>query len=305
MRPTATLTLAAGGLLLLPSLFGCSVRRLAIDSLGDALAQGGSSYARDDDPELVGAAVPFGLKTIEGLLQESPRHRGLLLAAARGFTQYAFAWVQQEADFVEANDLTRATQLRDRARRLYLRAREYGWRGLDVELPGLRVALASDSGAALGRATKKHVPLLHATGLAWFGAIALAKHDSELSADQYQAEALMRRALALDETYERGSIHDFFISWESRAPSAGGSYDRARQHLERALALAGGSRAWPLVAYAESSCVARQDREEFLNVLDQALAVEAGKLADFRLANVLAQRRAAWLRGRAEELFVE
>jgi predicted anti-sigma-YlaC factor YlaD len=305
MRPTVTLTLALGGLTLLPSLSGCSVKRLAINSLGDALAQGGSSYARDDDPELVGAAVPFGLKTIESLLDESPRHRGLLLAAARGFTQYAFAWVQQEADFVEADDLARATQLRDRARRLYLRAREYGLRGLEVELPGLREELRAGPEAALGRAARKHVPLLHATGLAWFGAIALAKDDSELSADQYQAEALMRRALALDEGYERGSIHDFFISWESRAASAGGSYERARGHLERALALAGGARAWPLVAYAESSCVARQDREEFERVIDRALAVEPGKVADFRLANVLAQRRAAWLRGRAEELFIE
>lgn len=305
MRPTATVTFAFGGLILLTSLPGCSVKRLAINSLGDALARGGSSYARDDDLELVGAAVPFGLKTIEALLDESPRHRGLLLAAARGFTQYAFAWVQQEADFVEADDLARATLLRSRARRLYLRAREYGFRGLEVELPGLGRDLRAGPEAALGRATKKHVPLLHSTGLAWFGAIALAKDDSELSADQHLAEALMKRALALDEGYEHGSIHDFFISWESRGPSVGGSYERAREHLDRALALSGGARAWPLVAYAQGVCVARQDRREFERLLDRAQSVDPGELADFRLANVLAQRRATWLRGRADELFVE
>lgn len=63
---------------------GCSIRRLAIDKLGDALANGGATYARDDDPDLVRDAVPFGLKTIEALLEESPRHKGLLLAATRG-----------------------------------------------------------------------------------------------------------------------------------------------------------------------------------------------------------------------------
>ena len=36
--------------------------------------------------ELVREAVPFSLKLIESLLAESPRHRGLLLAACKGFT---------------------------------------------------------------------------------------------------------------------------------------------------------------------------------------------------------------------------
>ena len=39
---------------------------------GDALAGTGSTFASDDDPELVGEAVPFGLKTMESLLAESP-----------------------------------------------------------------------------------------------------------------------------------------------------------------------------------------------------------------------------------------
>jgi len=88
--------------LLLASLFsGCSVRTVAVNGLAGALAAGGDIYASDDDPELVAAAVPFGLKTIEALLAETPRHDGLLQAAASGFTQYGYAFVGQEADFVE------------------------------------------------------------------------------------------------------------------------------------------------------------------------------------------------------------
>src|SRR5712675_2100495 len=55
---------------------GCSIRRWAAGKLGDALASGGTTYANDDDPELVGDALPFALKTIEGLLESTPRHRG-------------------------------------------------------------------------------------------------------------------------------------------------------------------------------------------------------------------------------------
>jgi hypothetical protein len=179
--------------------------------------EGGSSYARDDDPDLVWEAVPFGLKTVEGLLEEAPRHKGLLFAAASGFVQYGYGRVQQEADFIEARDLARATELRTRSRRLYLRALGYGFRGLEVDFPGLRDRLRTEGGGRLLRTRKEHVPLLYFTGLSWFAAISVSKDDSELTADQSQAEALMRRALALDESYDRGALHDFFISWEAAA----------------------------------------------------------------------------------------
>ncbi len=104
------------------SLGACSIRRTAVNKIGDALANPGSNFAADDDPELVGQAIPFGLKTMEGLLEESPRHAGLLLATASGFVQYAYGWVQLEADIVEPKDLARATELRARAQKLYLRA---------------------------------------------------------------------------------------------------------------------------------------------------------------------------------------
>jgi hypothetical protein len=152
---------------------------------------------------------------------------------------------------------------------------------------------------------KKHVPLLYWTANAWGAAIALSKDDSELSADQNLAEALMRRALDLDEGYERGSVHDFFISYEGGRRSVGGSVAEARQHLDRALALSGGHRAWPLVNFAETVSVGDQDRKEFESLLRQALAIDANAVPEIRVANLVAQRRARWLLGRAEELFIE
>src|SRR5215208_6147047 len=96
---------------------GCSVKRFAINKLGDSLANSGTTYAADDDPDLVGQALPFSLKLVEGLLAESPNHRGLLFTAASGFTEYAYAYVQQDADMAERHSLDAATALRGRARR--------------------------------------------------------------------------------------------------------------------------------------------------------------------------------------------
>src|SRR5437867_2680191 len=100
---------------------GCSPKRYAINRIGDALANPGTTYASDDDPELIAQAAPFSLKLIESLLESSPKHEGLMLAAASGFTQYSYAFVQQPADFVEDTNVARASALRLRARKLDLR----------------------------------------------------------------------------------------------------------------------------------------------------------------------------------------
>ncbi len=175
LRPNALPPLALALAVLLP---GCSIRQTAVNKIGDALAETGSNFASDEDPELVGEAIPFGLKTMEGLLETSPKHEGLLLAAASGFVQYAYGWVQMEADVVEAKDLARATELRERARKLYLRARNYGMRGLEVDFPGLATALARAPKTALGKTRKEHVPLLYWTAMGWAGAMSLKSRPS-------------------------------------------------------------------------------------------------------------------------------
>jgi len=285
---------------------GCSIKKLAINSLGNALAEGGSTYASDDDPELVAGAIPFGLKTIESLLSSSPEHPGLLLAATSGFVQYGFAFVQSEADYAEAKDLSRATALRQRAKRLYLRAIRYGLRGLDVAHPGFSSGVRTDLPGTLAKATKSDVPLLYWTAAGWGAAISISKEDAELTADLGLAEAMMRRALALDEGFENGTLHDFFISFEGGRPeSAGGSVAKSRRHLARAVELSGGNRAAPFVSFAESVCVGAQDRKEFETLLHQALAVDADKVPANRLANLIAQKRARWLLSRVDELFIE
>ena len=292
-------------MLLGPVLSGCSVKTIAARSLAATLTAGERSFASDDDPELVRQAFPFSLKTVETLLQDSPRERALLLAASSGFTRYAFGFVRQEADFTEAADLAAATALRQRAVRLYLRGRDYGLRGLALDFPQLPERLRADPVVALRAASRRHVPFLYWTAAGWGGAIDLDAGDSALAADQDLAAALMRRALELDETFELGAIHDFFIAYEGRRASVGGSRPKAREHLQSALAMAQGKRAWPYVTFAELVAVAAQDRPDFERLLHEALDLDLDRAKEQRLSNILAQKRARWLLSRADELFVE
>ena len=284
---------------------GCSLRRVAVNVAGNALASGGAGWASDEDPELVREALPFALKTMESLLAQSPRHRGLLLGACSGFTQYAYAFVQSEADYLEAADLAAATAMRARAQKLFLRARDYGLRGLEVDHPGLRQGLQRDQAAVEAVREPQAVALLYWTGVAWGAAISLQKDNADLVADLPVTAALVRRALALDERFGGGAGYDFFIAYEGGRPAAaGGSVERARMAFERAVELSGGRRAAPYVGFAETVCVATQDRPEFERLLNLALAIDVRIPGPDRLANLLAQRRARWLLGRIDELFI-
>lgn len=284
---------------------GCSVKRVAVNKLGDALAGGGDTFASDDDPELVKAAVPFSLKLMESLLAESPKHPGLLFATASGFTQYAYAFVQQEADEIEDEDLSKATVLRDRAKRLYLRARNYGLRGLDARHAGVAGKLRASPREAVRVARKADVPLLYWTAVSWAAAISLSKDDPAMIGEIPQMEALMDRALELDETFDAGAIHNFLITYEmARQGAPGDPAERSRQHFERAVELSRGQQAGPLVAFAEAVCVQKQDVKQFDDLLRRALEINPDAQPECRLVNLVMQRRARWLLAKREDLFL-
>jgi predicted anti-sigma-YlaC factor YlaD len=284
---------------------GCSIRRYAVNQAADALAGSGGSFASDDDPELVKAAAPFSLKLMESFLAQNPRHTGLLTAAASGFTQYAYAFVQQEADETEPRDLAAAEALRTRARRLYLRAKGYGLRGLEVKHPGFTKALFANPKAAAPSATKADVPLVYWTAAAWASAISLSKDNPDIVGQLPAMEALIDRALELDESYDNGAIHNFMISYEMSRPGAGGDpVMRARKHFERSVALSHGTDASPYVALAEAVTIQKQDVKEFESLLQQALAINPDARPESRLVNTVMQQRARWLLSRKSELFL-
>ena len=285
---------------------GCSVKKFAINKLGDSLANTGTTYAADDDPELVGQALPFGLKLVESLLAESPKHQGLLLAAASGFTEYAYVYVQQDADVAESQDLERAAALRTRARRLYLRARNYGLRGLDGRYRGFSQHLRRDAKSATLFTKAADVPLLYWTAAAWGFAISVSKDDPNLIADQLIVEALIDRAFELDPDFDSGAIHGFLINYElARQGARGDPAARARIHFDREVALTSGQLASPFVSLAEAVSVPNQDREEFDALLKRALTVDPDGRPEWRLQNLVMQRRARWLINREDDLFIK
>ena len=286
---------------------GCSIKRFAVNQVGNALASGGETFTSDDDPDLVEGAIPFGLKMYESLLAESPRHEGLLLAAAQGFTEYSYAFVDSRIDEAKEENLDRANALRDRARRLYLRAWRYGMRGLEARHRGFGAALDQDAATALQRADKRDVPMLYWTAAARGLAISLSKDNPEMIAELPLVKMLVERVAQLDEGFENGAVPEFLITFEAARTDVNAEEQRQlmRRHFERALELSQGKRAGTYVSYAENACLPAQNAAEFKAMLEKALAIDPDSDPEHRLANLVAQRRARWLLQHMDELFVE
>jgi len=283
----------------------CSPKTYAIKMVADTLSEGTSSFATDDDPELIKEALPFGLKTLEGLAVQLPTHRPLLGSLAVGFTSYSAGFIQPEIRGLESVDLDLARAKKVRARRMFIRARDYGLRALETNYPNLRQRLLQDPKAALTKTVKKDVPDLYWTAAAWGSAISLGKDQMDLVADVPIVDALIHRAIELDEAWDGGSLTEFMIAFESRGDAQGGSLDRARTYYNRTLELAKGKRISPHVSLAENVSITTQNRTEFETLLDEALAFDCDKYPETRLVNMLAQKRARQLKDLTGSLFLE
>lgn len=286
---------------------GCTtVKRAAVNQMSDAMVGGGEVFSTETDPELVRDAAPFTLKLMETFLAETPEHEGLLRTLASGFAQYAYTFVHMDADEIEFEDYEKAEILRSRARLLYLRSRDYALRALEVRHPGFSDRFQMDPQWVENRVTAEDVPDLFWAAASWAGAISLGKDDPGLIADLPKVEFLVDLAYQLDPDFDSGAIDTFLITYEmSRASGGGGSAERSRFHLERALELSEGNQAGPYVAYAESVSIPEQNMDEFVDLLEKALAVDTDQRPEWRLVNLINQRRASWLLEHREDFILE
>ena len=276
---------------------------MATNRMADALSATARSYTTDNDVELVRAAAPSTLKLVEMMLEEAPQHQGLLATACSGFAQYAYGFLQIDAEIAEPADRGAAAALNDRAQKMYARARGYCLRLLDASHRGFREELRKNAAAALARATKADVPALFWLAIAWGGEVSLAPNQLLRLPELVTIRAVFARTLALDETWDRGTLHEAMITIDGVPALLGGSADRAAKHFQRAVELSQGQSAFAYVSMAASVSQPARDRAGFEKHLKAALAIDVDRDPSRRLANLIAQKRARFLLSRANALF--
>jgi hypothetical protein len=283
--PMLTRARAVAGVLALLAAAGCSPKQMALNRMAAALASASTVYESDNDPEFVRLAAPSTLKTVEMLLIDSPNQPQLLLTACSGFTEYSYGFLHVESE-VRAADAAASKDLRTRAGKMYLRARGYCLHGLEVRHPS--VALSADPVAALKPATREDVPWLYWTAASWGAELSLAPNQFVRIAEVAIVRALLKRARALDDTWEQGAIYEGLIAFDGLPPLLGGSVAAARADFDKAIELSNGKSVFAYVALAATMT----DAAEKHRLLEQAAAIDVSTLTSRRLTNLIAQRYA-------------
>ncbi|HTH02446.1 MAG TPA: TRAP transporter TatT component family protein [Vicinamibacterales bacterium] len=281
---------------------GCSPKKMGVSRMADALSSTASAFTRDNDPEFVRQAAPSTLKMVEMMLDESPTHAGLLMTACSGFTQYAYAFLQADADVSDPSTQS-AKDLKTRGAAMYDRARGYCLRALEIRHPGAAKSLQGDPKGLLASMAAPDVPALYWTGVSWGGGLLLSNNPLPRIGELITVRALLSRALQLNEAWEGGTIHEAMIAVESLPILLGGSAARAREHFNRAVALSNGESAFAYVALATGVAQPAKDRAEFERLLRAAIAIDVSKRPSIRLANLIAQKRARYLLSQVNKLF--
>ncbi|MEZ4321949.1 MAG: TRAP transporter TatT component family protein [Myxococcota bacterium] len=283
---------------------GC-IKKIAINSMADALSGStGGTFTQDDDLQFVGEALPFALKTMEAINDSAPKHVGIKETLCSGMTQYAMVYVKWPADQVRYDDFGTYEAGIERTKKFLDRSETFCLSALDLKHEGFSDRVFTDTDAVLAEMEEDDVLLLYWTGATWLARISISKDDMEAIGQLPFAQALLERALELDEDWSKGSLHDMMILLEPNTPMPGG-LDRAREHYTRALELSGGSLASPYVSLATSVSYSNQDKDEFVELMEKALEIDPAASPEDQLANLYAQAQARFYLDHLDDLFVE
>lgn len=297
-------------------LFGCTsiknrMKENMLEDVSNALSgtTGGSSsvFTGDDDPEFIKSALPFALKVYESLIEANPDHQGLYKTTAIGYSSYSYAFLHFPSDTLSDDQLDEKKHLKKRAKKLYLRARNYAIQGLSLKHPDFMKNLARKSDSLLPLIEKDEIDLIYWAGMSWLGAFTVDKFDMKLALSFPNAKKLLFRVKELDPDYGNGAIDNFLITYYGGTPaSMGGDLDSARYYYHRSVQKnATIPTADPHIAYARTVCVAEKNREEFRSVLKMASKIKPHADSANILVRTIKQDEAKWLLRHEDDFFLD
>ncbi len=266
---------------------------MAVNSTTGIVDNGLGAIFEESDLVLAEQSIPANLTLLEALYRSKDRdddHLALLLTQA--YSGYALG-------FVEDKDP-------ERAKALYIRARDYG---LSVLKKNTRFNAAFDGSAeefasGVAALSKDDVPAVFWTANAWGNLVKLGLGDPSVIGDLHKVNSLMEFVLRSDENFYYGSAHLYFGTMLATVPkNLGGKPDSAKKHFDKCLEIGGGKFLLPYVFLAQSYAVQIQDKALFESSLKTVEDASIDVLPEQRLVNAIAKQKAKALLAKEGDLF--
>ncbi len=311
-----------------------SVEDIAMNKAADILSSGSGGagvFMNDDDPQLVADALPLALKLYEMILAETPEKPAMQLSTGKNFVMYANAFIQTPAGMLSDDDYEEAAAELKRAKKMYIRGKNYSIQSLELLHPGFTEALAGKAADTALSMIKNpdEADNLYWTAAGWIGAYSCDPFDFEMAAEIYMPVAMLIKALEINPEYSNGAVHDIFIQLYSSLPvshlvkaaaaaplnagaflesyypkNVSSSQDKALFHFNESVRISGGTNPGTFNTYAQSVSVKNQDYEEYRELLEKALSIDPVNMPDNKLVITIYQQKAQWLLDHADDYFL-
>jgi hypothetical protein len=226
------------------------------------------------------------------MIKGDPENEHLLLLTSQAIAGYALGFAEDEEP--------------ERAKSLYLRAKEYGLRVLRND-----ETFAANEEGNLDRFTESannldrdYLGALFWTAFAWAGWINLSLDNPQALIELPKVQVLMQRVYDMDETYFHGSPHLFFGSvWGTKPRMMGGDPDKAKEHFEKNLQITEGKFLMTYVYYAKYYAAKTLDEDLFDEFIVKIENTQADVLPGYQFLNMIAKKKAKYLKELRDEWF--
>ncbi len=249
------------------------------------------SANKQSDLRVIREGMPAYLMLVDGMVEAVPDNDRLLITAAQAYASFASAFVE-DAD-------------RDYAIALYAKAKKYALRSLEIR--GLKNPVSkpfNEFEAELNNLGKDDVPYIFWTGTCWGSWIRLNLGSMAALAELPRVEALMKRALVLDEQFYYGGPHLFMGIWfASRPKIAGGDLAKSQHHFKKALELSQGKFLITQIYYADQYARKIFDKDLFVSTLEKVLDTPADQIPQLTLLNTVAHKKAKEMLEQVDDYF--
>jgi len=237
------------------------------------------------DTDIARLSMPADLKLIEGLLKNDPENKQLLTTLCMGFTGYTMLFIEEEDP--------------ERASKLYLRARNYGFKAL-----GLMI----DKDNILNRLTNidnRELQALFWTTMSWNAWINLNLDKPIAIAQLSIAQACLEKVLEINPDYFYGTPYILMGSILASKPALlGGNKEKARECFEKAINLNNGKFFLAQYYFAKYYAVRIQNKDLFFKLIKDIDSTDPYELKEACLINVVMKQKTKRLMKMSDELFL-
>lgn len=238
-------------------------------------------------------------------IKNSADNPALLKNGVEELTTYAFGFLMEESDRAMLDNYSKAKELESQAHQYFSQAVGYGESALDILYEDYTDWISDNSGDIIFTPDSEDLGLFYWTAAAYGGAISSSGGNPSWIIKLPRVGKLLNSIVAIDSSWNHGAALVALISFTMNNPliSSDEANKISKNLFNSAVDASQGLDMGPYLTYAESVSKVRQDKKEFIELLNEALKIDILSAKDFQLTNTISRNRAEWLLENIDEFF--